>query len=198
MKILTATNNKNKVLEIQNILKVNNLNEIELITPQSLGIESNPDENSDSLKGNSHIKADALFKLTNIPCIADDTGLFVSSLDNKPGVHSARFASKEATDSENRQHLINLLGNNSERKAYFETVICYKSAGLELYFHGKCKGSIAFKEFGSNGFGYDSIFIPEGYDQTFAQLNPSIKNTISHRYIAVIEFVNWLKKRITF
>lgn len=198
MKILTATNNTNKVLEIQNILSGNNLNSIEVITPQSLGIESNPDESSDSLEGNSLIKAEALFDLTSLPCIADDTGLFVELLDGKPGVHSARFAFNTANDSENRKYLLELMGNNSVRDAYFQTVICYKSNEDELYFKGKCEGAITYKEIGTNGFGYDSIFIPKGYNQTFAELDPLIKNTISHRYIAVIEFVNWLKKRITF
>lgn len=195
MKILTATNNPNKVLEIQNILEANSLNNIELIRPLSLGIESDPEESSDSLEGNSLIKADALYKLTNIPCIADDTGLFVREIDGKPGVRSARFASETANDSDNREYLLKLLENSTDRDAYFETVICYKSENKELYFHGRCEGTITDSEIGTNGFGYDSIFIPKGYNQTFAELDPLIKNSISHRYRAVIEFVDWIRNK---
>lgn len=195
MKIVIATNNKNKVDEIDKILRLNNLTDFILETPISLGVESNPDENADTLEGNALIKSESLYKLTQKSCIADDTGLFVNALDGKPGVHSARFASEKADDSENRKLLLKLLENKTDRTAYFETVISYTSNNEQYYFSGRCEGEIATSEKGNNGFGYDSIFIPKGYNQTFAELDPNEKNIISHRYKAIIEFTKWLKSR---
>lgn len=193
MKIVIATNNSNKVDEIDKILRLNNLTDFILETPKSLGLDSNPDENADTLEGNALIKSVSLFKLTQKSCIADDTGLFVRALDGKPGVHSARFASDKANDSENRKLLLQLLENKADRTAYFETVISYTDEIEQYYFRGRCEGTIATSEKGKNGFGYDSIFIPKGYNQTFAELDPNEKNIISHRYKAIIEFSKWLK-----
>lgn len=193
MRIAAATNNLNKILEIQQILNACGLDNFEIVSPKSLNIVSDPEENSDTLEGNASIKAVSLFEMTGIPSFADDTGLFVEELEGKPGVHSARFASEYANDAENRKLLLQMLDNKSNRKAYFETVICFISDNEKKFFKGRCIGHINNVEKGSNGFGYDSIFIPEGYNETFAELNPDIKNKISHRYNAIIEFSKWIK-----
>ncbi|MER3330288.1 MAG: RdgB/HAM1 family non-canonical purine NTP pyrophosphatase [Candidatus Kapaibacterium sp.] len=195
MRIAAATNNKNKIAEIQHILASNGQCNIEIVSPKSLNILSNPDEDSDTLEGNARIKAVSLFKKASIASFADDTGLFVEELNGEPGVHSARFASEEASDEENRKLLLKLLEGKSNRKAYFETVICFISESEEQYFKGQCHGQIKTVETGENGFGYDSIFIPDGYYETFAELNPAIKNRISHRYNAVTRFTDWLKSK---
>jgi XTP/dITP diphosphohydrolase len=195
MMILAATNNSNKVKEIENILKENFLSHINISLPSQLGVFSDPTEDSDTLQGNALIKANALFLKTGIDCIADDTGLFVEELKGKPGVHSARFASSKASDSENRTHLLNLMQNKRKRNAYFETVICYKNQTEHFFFYGKCEGEITTEELGENGFGYDPIFVPKGYNQTFAQIDPKVKNKISHRYKAILEFAKWLKNQ---
>lgn len=193
MIIAAATNNQNKIAEIQHIMIASGLENTEIVSPKSLNIISDPEENSDTLEGNAGIKAISLFKKTGIPSFADDTGLFVEELGGKPGVRSARFASENANDSDNRQLMLQLLEGKTNRKAYFETVICFISDDEEKYFKGRCTGFINSTERGSNGFGYDSIFIPVGYNETFAELAPNIKNKISHRYNAIIGFTEWLK-----
>ncbi len=195
MRIAAATNNQNKISEIQHILNSSGLNNIEIVSPKSLDIISDPEENSETLEGNARIKAISLFEKTGTPSFADDTGLFIEELDGKPGVRSARFASENAIDSDNRKLVLQLLSDKSNRKAYFETVICYISDSEEKYFSGRCIGQINDTERGSNGFGYDSIFIPDGYNETFAELDPEIKNKISHRHNAIIEFTDWLKSQ---
>lgn len=195
MRIAAATNNQHKISEIQHILNSCGLENIEIVSPKSLNITSDPEENSETLEGNARIKAISLFEKTGIPSFADDTGLFVEELDGKPGVRSARFASEDANDGDNRKLLLQLLVGKTNRNAYFETVICYISDSEEKYFRGRCVGQINSNEQGSNGFGYDALFIPEGYNETFAELNPAIKNTISHRYNAIIGFTDWLKSQ---
>lgn len=194
MRIAAATNNQNKINEINHIFTLSGLDDIEIVSPKSLNIVSEPEEDSDTLEGNARIKALSLFEKTGIPSFADDTGLFVKELGGKPGVHSARFASQDSNDSENRKLLLELLKGKSNREAYFETVICYISSDEVKYFSGKCIGRINISEKGNNGFGYDSIFIPNGYNITFAEIEPEIKNKISHRYNAIIKFTNWLKE----
>jgi|APTNR8051073442_1049403.scaffolds.fasta_scaffold05322_5 XTP/dITP diphosphohydrolase len=194
MRIAAATNNQNKINEIHHIFTLSGLDDIEILSPKTLNIVSEPEEDSDTLKGNARIKALSLFDKTGIPSFADDTGLFVVELGGKPGVHSARFASETASDEDNRKLLLQLLDGKLNRKAYFETVICYISNNEEKYFKGRCEGRINISERGNNGFGYDSIFIPDGFDETFAELNPEVKNKISHRYKAILEFTNWLKQ----
>lgn len=193
MRIAAATNNPNKILEIRKIIESHGIRDFEIESPNSLNVISDPNEDSDTLEGNARIKAISLFKKSGIPSFADDTGLFVEELAGKPGVHSARFASENANDSENRSLLLKLLKDKDNRKAYFETVICYISEKEELYFIGRCDGNISKVELGNKGFGYDSVFIPEGYTNTFAEIDSDLKNSISHRYKAVLNFVQWLK-----
>ena len=196
MKLAIASNNKGKIEEINRIFHSNELRDIEIVNPSSLGIISNPEETSETLEGNALIKAKALNLLTSYPAIADDTGLFVETLNGKPGVYSARYAGENATDADNRKKLLLDIGNSKNRKAYFETVICYYDSEIIEFFSGKCHGTISKLEIGSNGFGYDPIFIPEGYDRTFAEMDSVLKSKISHRYLATDSFIKWYKMEL--
>lgn len=195
MKILIASNNQHKISEIAHILKLESIDFIELTTPEQLNINLEVEESEATLEGNAMLKAKAFFELTGIPAIADDTGLEVKGLDGKPGVHSARFAGEPANDAKNRELLLSLLKDKSpeERIAQFRTVICYFDNSGATFIEGKCTGLISEYEAGSNGFGYDSVFIPDGYDITFAQMSSDEKNKISHRYRAIINFARWVK-----
>lgn len=196
MRIAVATNNTHKIDEINQIFELYDLKNIELVTQKMLKIKSNPNENADTLEGNARIKSVALFELCSIPTISDDTGLFVEALEGKPGVKSARFASNISDDKMNRKLLLELMQNKTSRNAYFETSIHYVSDKTEKTFFGICEGTISNEERGKNGFGYDPIFIPRGFEMTFAELSPKIKNKISHRYKAIVNFAEWLKNNI--
>ena len=190
MKLLLASNNKHKLKELFNILKLNNLNDIEIITPDTLNSTLEVDETGTTFEENSKLKADAFYNQFNIPTIADDSGLEIETLDNKPGVYSARFSGMHGNDKANRIKVLSELGEDKNRNAQFRTVICFYDGVEFVYFNGICKGSIAKEENGINGFGYDSIFIPNSYDITFAQMEEIDKNKISHRANALIQFVN--------
>jgi len=146
-------------------------------------IESEP-----SLQGNAIKKAQALFDITGIPTLADDTGLEVDTLNGQPGVHSARFAGENATDEENRALLLDELLGCTNRTARFCSVVAYIDAEGLYLFEGTCEGRIRDGESGSGGFGYDSIFEPEGYDVSFAEMSMESKNEISHRGKALEKF----------
>lgn len=195
MKILIASNNKNKITEISHILTSESIDNIELTTPAQLNIKLEVQEIEKTLEGNARLKAQAFFEFTGIPTIADDTGLEVTALDGRPGVHSARFAGEPPDDANNRKLLLSLLTGKSkkERTARFRTVICFFDSLGPTFIEGECSGHITTIEAGSNGFGYDSIFIPDGYDRTFAQMSSDEKNKISHRYKAILNFARWLK-----
>ncbi|MFN3305852.1 MAG: RdgB/HAM1 family non-canonical purine NTP pyrophosphatase [Candidatus Kapaibacteriota bacterium] len=197
MKILLATNNKHKVYEIKEKILEYGL-EIDLLTLSDVANEKiEIEENGSTLEENALIKAKEWFDLFRIPSVADDSGLEVFSLGGLPGVHSARFAGPNSTDAENRKKLLSLLkGKNSEdRKARFRTVFCFYDGTEPKFFEGVCDGMIIEEERGDNGFGYDSIFLPNGYEITFAQMKLAQKNKISHRSIAVLKFVNFLKEQ---
>lgn len=195
MKILIASNNKNKITEISHILTSESIDNFELTTPAQLNIKLEVQEIEKTLEGNARLKAQAFFEFTGIPTIADDTGLEVTALDGRPGVHSARFAGEPPDDANNRKLLLSLLTGKSikERTARFRTVICFFDNLGPTFIEGECSGHITTIEAGSNGFGYDSIFIPDGYDITFAQMSSDEKNKISHRYKAILNFARWLK-----
>lgn len=195
MKIVVATNNEHKIEEFQKIFRGRGLKQIELVSLKSLNIDSNPKETSKSLRGNAIIKAEAVYKLCGLPTISDDSGLFVFSLFGAPGVRSARYAGKNATDSQNRKLLLERMRNDKDRYAYFKTVLQFISPTVRKTFIGRTDGIITNRERGENGFGYDSVFIPNGYDLTFADMEPNLKNKLSHRYDAANKFAVWIKKR---
>lgn len=187
MKLLLATNNQHKVEEFAQIFAELNL-DIELLTPNSINLQLDVEENGETLQANAELKAKAFFEASGIPTIADDTGLEVYALENKPGVHSARYAGENCDSAANRVKLINALINLDDTSAQFRTAICYFDGETSRFVDGICTGRIIDEERGDGGFGYDSIFIPTNYDKTFAELSADEKNSISHRGNAVRNF----------
>ncbi len=176
--LVLGTHNPGKVAELRALLDGLPL------TLRSLADWSNaPDvvEDADSLQGNALKKANALHAHTNLPTLSDDTGLEVEALGGKPGVHTARFAGPKATDEENIAHLLEALSGADTRRAQFRTVIAIVTPTETRYVEGVCPGTIAMEPRGHGGFGYDPVFIPREHTQTFAEMDASTKNRISHR-----------------
>ena len=195
MKILIASNNLHKVKEFKEILS--EFQDIELITPKDLGINIEPDENGNSFEENSKIKCFEFYKESKIPVVADDSGLEIDVLDKQPGIYSSRFAGLNASDKDNRIKVLQLLDKvKAERKiARFRCVISFYDGQDINFFDGSVEGKIIDEERGSNGFGYDPIFTPNNYTQTFAELDENIKNKISHRANALKKFSDFLKNK---
>jgi XTP/dITP diphosphohydrolase len=191
MKIVFATNNRNKLREIREILG----DKFEIVSLKDIGCLDDIPETGDTLEENALQKADYVYQKYHLDCFADDTGLEVEALKGAPGVHSARYAEGTDHDSEaNMRKLLSELGNNNNRKAQFRTVIALLLNGELHEFEGKVEGRIDTEKHGTEGFGYDPIFIPEGYQESFAQLGEDIKNQISHRARAVRLLADYLLK----
>ncbi len=191
MKIVFATNNSNKLSEIQDILGP----EFQIVSLKDIGYNEDIPETGKTLEENALQKAQYVYDHYHIDCFADDTGLEVEALQGAPGVHSARYAEGTDHDSEaNMAKLLRELGENNNRKAQFRTVIALILHGEVHEFEGKIEGSIAKEKKGTEGFGYDPLFVPDGYEESFAQLGMDIKNTISHRARAVEQLARYLKK----
>lgn len=194
MKIIFATNNKNKLAEIREMLG----DKIEVMSLADINCHEDIPETSDTLEGNALQKAHYVYDKYGMSCFADDTGLEVDALGGEPGVYSARYAGGEGHDSEaNMAKLMDKLGDNDNRKARFRTVIALITGNGEddvKLFEGVAEGDIIREKRGGEGFGYDPIFRPEGYDKTFAELGHEIKNKISHRAKAVQKLVEYLKQ----
>lgn len=188
MKILLATNNINKVKELKQMIEGMN---IELITLKDLNDFDNVEETGTTFSENAFLKADYFFQKYKLPTIADDSGLVVDALNGMPGVYSNRYSSEEGNYVLNNQKLLSELKDKANRKAYFTTTICYINKSIN-YFEGRVEGRITKKTYGDKGFGYDPLFIPDGYSETFAQMTDETKNRISHRYNAFIKLVNFL------
>lgn len=189
MELLFATGNKDKLKEVKEMLSNDSIK-----MPIDIGI-SNFDvvEDGNTLEENSYKKASALYQLTGRAVFADDTGLFVKALDNRPGVHSHRYASANATYEDNRKKLLDELSNKDDRSAYFETVISYINLKGEVFrFIGRLDGYISEIEKGSGEFGYDKIFIPENSQKSLAEMTIEEKNQISHRARAMAKFKKFL------
>lgn len=191
-KLILSTGNKHKVDEIKDILK--DLN-IQVLSKNELDIEEfDVEEDGTTLEENSIKKAKALAEKCDYMVIADDTGLFVNALNGQPGVYSSRYAGEEGNDLKNCLKLLDNLEGMGDRSAYFKTVIALVTEDKTIYtLEGICKGSIIEERRGSGGFGYDPVFKPEGYDQTFSQLGVETKNKISHRAKALVQLKNVLK-----
>lgn len=191
-KLVLASRNKNKIEELRSTL-----------APLGVTLKSTYDfpaleeviEDRETLKGNALKKAQYVFDETGIPALSDDTGLEVAALGGRPGVYSARYAGESATYQDNVDKLLKEMDGvaKDERGAQFRTVVAFVNEEQPLMFEGICRGKILTEERGSQGFGYDPVFCPNGYDQTFAQLDESVKNEISHRGRAIQKFYNWLK-----
>ncbi|WP_434502166.1 non-canonical purine NTP diphosphatase [Prevotella sp.] len=192
MKIVFATNNKNKLREIREILG----SDFEIVSLSEIGCHEDIPETGDTLEENALQKAQFVCDKYHIGCFADDTGLEVEALDGQPGVHSARYA--EGTDHDSEANMAKLLANledKSNRTARFRTIIVLLHPNAQpIYFEGRVDGKIATEKHGTEGFGYDPIFVPEGYDKSFAELGEEIKNTISHRARAVVKLSEYLKE----
>ena len=188
MKLVFATNNVNKLKEVQEMLP----NSIELLSLKDIHCFDEIDETETTLEGNARLKASYVTQKYGYHCFADDTGLEVESLDGKPGVYSARYAGEPSNSENNMQKLLQELNGKENRKAQFRTDICLQLDGKQFFFDGICKGEILTKKQGEKGFGYDPIFQPEGYCQSFARMQRNEKNKISHRGLAIKKLVIFL------
>ena len=188
-KLVVATNNAHKLEEISAILG----NEMELLSLKDIHCNADIPETANTLEGNARQKAMYIHENYGMDCFADDTGLEVEALNGAPGVFSARYAGDGHDSEANMQKLLKELEEKENRKAQFRTAICLIMEGKEYLFEGIVKGHIIEEKRGGAGFGYDPIFVPEGYDQTFAELGNDVKNTISHRARAVEKLCTFLK-----
>ncbi len=189
MQLVFASNNKNKILEIQSILP----DTIEILSLESIGCHEDIPETASTIEGNAILKANYVTQKYGFNCFADDTGLEVDSLNGEPGVYSARYAGEQRNDDDNMNKLLDSLTNKSNRKAQFKTVIAFNLNGKQHLFTGIARGEITLEKLGNQGFGYDPIFKPEEYQETFAQLSLEIKNKISHRGKATQQLIDFLK-----
>ncbi len=191
--VLLASNNPHKVGEIRAIAAPL---PIRIVTPAEAGISLKVEETAPTLTGNALLKAEAAMKASGLPSLADDTGLFVEALGNKPGVHTARYAGPQASDKENIQKLLHALRDNPDRRAHFITVMAYATAEGTWCGKGVLRGNITTAPQGAHGFGYDPVFQPGGYHQTLAELPPEIKNWISHRRRALNRWIAYMRQRL--
>lgn len=189
-KLVFATNNAHKLSEVRSILAPH----YEIISLAELNCFDDIPETAATLQGNALLKAEYIYKKFGVDCFADDTGLEVEALHGEPGVYSARYAGPANDAQANMQKLLQELGQNENRKACFRTVITLIIGGKQFYFEGRINGRIATQPTGTAGFGYDPIFIPDSYSQSFAELGTEEKNKISHRALAVIKLTEYLQK----
>lgn len=188
-KLCFATNNKHKLAEVNQMLE----GKYALLSLEDIGCNVELPEEQDTLEGNSRQKAEYVWQHFNVSCFADDTGLEVAALDGAPGVYSARYAGPQRSDSDNIQKLLQSLKGQQNRQARFRTSITLILDGQEHQFEGIVTGRITEGWQGDKGFGYDPVFMPDGYDRTFAQMSAEEKNAISHRGRAIQELVRFLK-----
>ena len=191
MKIVFATNNQHKLSEIRQILG----GRVEVLSLNYIGCNVDIPETGSTLEENALQKAQYVYDHYHIDCFADDTGLEVDALNGAPGVYSARYAGDGHDSEANMTKLLNELGENNNRSARFHTVIALIQQGEVHEFEGIVNGQIIRERRGGEGFGYDPIFQPDGYDQTFAELGLDIKNQISHRARATRKFAEYLLKK---
>ncbi len=188
MKLLFATNNAHKLAEVQAVLGP----EYELVTPRDCGVTEEIPETQPTLEGNALQKARYLRERTGLDCFADDTGLEVAALDGAPGVRSARYATDGHDFAANNRLLLANLRGAADRRARFRTVVALLRSGEEHLFEGIVEGRIIECERGCEGFGYDPLFVPDGFDRTFAEMSADEKNAVSHRARAVRRLADYL------
>ena len=193
MKIVFASHNQKKAEEIRSILPSG----MTLLTLHDLDLLEEIPENEATIEGNSAFKANWVLARFGLPCFADDTGLEVLALNGAPGVHSARYAGLERNDVANMNKLLAALQQASDRRAQFKTVMTYCDGLMQQQFTGVVKGVISNEKTGTEGFGYDPIFIPEDQHKTFAQMPLAEKNMFSHRARAMAQFLEFLKAKVS-
>lgn len=191
MKLVFATNNRHKLEEVRAIVG----DRVEVLSLNDIDCHDDIPETEDTLQGNALIKARYIYEKFGVDCFADDTGLEVDALGGEPGVYSARYAGEECCSEANMQKLLHNLTGKIDRNAQFRTVIALIINGEEKLFNGIVKGTIAEEKMGDSGFGYDPIFIPEGFSESFAQMSSDQKNSISHRYRATKQLSDYLKEK---
>jgi XTP/dITP diphosphohydrolase len=190
MKIVFASNNINKIQEIQSMLPEN----IQILSLESIGCYEEIPETANTIEGNAIMKANYITQKYGFDCFADDTGLEVESLNGRPGVYSARYAGEQKNANDNMNKLLEELSDKSNRNAQFKTVIALNLKGKQNLFTGIASGEITLKKMGTGGFGYDPLFKPSNYENTFAELSLEIKNEISHRGKATKLLLEFLRK----
>ena len=190
MKLAFATNNRKKSKELKNICEVYGFNVLDL---NDLGINTEIEESGSTFYENAAMKARHLFGLTGVMSLGEDSGLEVKALDGKPGIYSARYAGQHGNDRENLSKLLADMLDIDDRSARFKTVIALCDGKKELFFEGVINGTIAKEALGNGGFGYDPVFIPDGFSIPFGEFTPEEKNKISHRARAVEKLAEYLK-----
>ena len=188
-KIVFATNNQHKLSEVRNILS----DDFEIISLNQLGFNDEIPETGETLAENASQKSHFIFERFQVDCFSDDTGLEVEALNGAPGVYSARYAGEKATYEDNVNKLLFEMKGQTNRKAAFKTVISLILDGKEYLFEGKVEGEIVTDKRGVGGFGYDPVFLPEGFNKTFSEMAPEVKNKISHRGRATAKLVDFLR-----
>ncbi|SHG24030.1 non-canonical purine NTP diphosphatase [Flagellimonas flava] len=191
MKIVFATHNAHKLREVQQLLPEH----IQLLSLEAIGCMEEIPETGSTLEENAKIKADHITKKYGLDCFSDDTGLLIDALEGAPGVYSARYAGEQKNAADNMSKVLHELHGKTERCAHFKTVIYLNLNGRSHVFEGKVHGTITETAKGNQGFGYDPIFKPEGYQHTFGELSSSTKNSISHRGRAIQKLVAFLKNQ---
>jgi len=187
LKLVFATNNPNKLKEVQAMLT-----NFEIVSLSEIGCFENIPETAETLEGNAILKANYIAEKYGLNCFADDTGLEVAALNNKPGVYSARYAGAENNAEANMNKLLFEIGDNKNRNAQFRTAVALNIQGEQHLFEGICKGQILTKKQGESGFGYDPIFMPDGFHKSFAEMAMTEKGVISHRGKAIEKLVSFL------
>jgi XTP/dITP diphosphohydrolase len=190
MQLVFASNNKNKIKEIQLLVPAT----IQILSLEDIGCTEDIPETADTIEGNAILKANYVTEKYGYDCFADDSGLEVEALNGEPGVFSARYAGEPKNDENNIDKLLYNLKNVGNKKANFKTVICLNLKGEQQLFAGIINGRISEERIGKNGFGYDPIFVADGYQKTFAELTLEEKSIISHRGIAVKKLIVFLQK----
>ena len=191
MKLVFATHNDHKLKEVQQLLPKS----IELLSLKDIQCFDEIPETGETLEENAKIKADFVTQTYGLDCFSDDTGLLVDALNGNPGVYSARYAGEQKSAEDNMTKLLSELEGKENRQAHFKTAIHLNFEGESYVFDGIVKGNITKGKRGSGGFGYDPIFKPEGFTQTFGELPPNTKNAISHRGRAIEKLANFLKNK---
>ncbi len=186
--LVFATNNKHKLHEVSALLE----GKVTIKSLSDMGLEGDIPETADTLKGNALQKAQWVWDRTHTDCFADDTGLEVEALGGAPGVYSARYAGEHCSFDDNINKLLSALDGNTNRRACFRTVICLIENGVPTYFEGRVDGVILTERYGTDGFGYDPVFMPDRFAVSFAEMPLEVKNMISHRGIAVKKLADYL------
>lgn len=188
MQLVFASNNKNKIAEIQQLLP----SLIKIVSLEEIGCHEEIPETSDTIEGNAILKANYVSEKYGFDCFADDTGLEIEELNNEPGVYSARYAGEQRNADDNMNKVLEKLASKDNRNAAFKTVIALNYNGKQHLFTGIAEGTIKTEKSGLAGFGYDPIFQPNGYSETFAEISLELKNKISHRAKATIQLIDFL------